>query len=73
MTDGPAEELPDDAIEAAEEVTDDHSHDGVGEDADSLRTHLRSQHGLDAPDHLSSSTLEGLHDRLHDQTGAADT
>jgi hypothetical protein len=66
-------ELPDEAIQAAEEVTADHAHEGLGEDADSLRAHLRSHHDLDAPGHLSGSTLQGLHDRLHDETGAADT
>jgi hypothetical protein len=63
-------ELPEEAIEAAEVRSVDHSHDGLGEDAESLLTHLRSDHDLEAPAHLSSSTLNGLHDRLHHETGA---
>jgi hypothetical protein len=69
MTDA---ELPDEAIEAAQDITANHSHE-VGDDAGSLLAHLRSDHDLDAPAHLSGSTLQGLHDRLHDETGAADT
>lgn len=63
-------ELPEDAIEVAEATSGDHPHDGVGDDADGLRAHLGSEHALDAPAHLSGSTLQGLHDRLHHETGA---
>jgi hypothetical protein len=65
-------ELPEDAIESAEFKPVDHTHDGLSDDADRLRAHLGSEHDLDAPAHLSTSTLLGLHDRLHHQTGAAD-
>lgn len=63
------EELPEEAIEAAEEQPAPHSH-GTFDDAE-LLDHLRSSHELETPDHLSRSTLEGLHDRLHDETDAA--
>jgi hypothetical protein len=63
-------ELPEEAIEVAEDMPVDHSHDGLGDEADSLLAHLRSDHDLDAPAHLSSATLNGLHDRLHHETGA---
>jgi hypothetical protein len=63
------DELPEEAIEAAEERPAAHDHDAL--DDDRLLDHLRSGHRLDVPDHLSRSTLDGLHDRLHDQTDAA--
>jgi hypothetical protein len=65
-----SEELPEAKIERAEARPADHRHDDMDDDA--LLAHLRSPHGLDAPDHLSRSTVEGLHDRLHDETDAAD-
>ena len=64
------EELPDHEIEAAEERTAQHHHETFVDD-DALRAHLRSAHALDAPAHLSRATLEGLHDRLHDETDSA--
>ena len=64
-------ELPEEAIEAAEKAgRPDHSHGGV--DEANLLEHVRSTHGLDAPDHLSETTLRGLHDRLHRETRATD-
>jgi hypothetical protein len=64
------EELPDHEIAVAEERTAQHRHETFVDD-DALRAHLRSPHGLDAPEHLSRTTLEGLHDRLHDETDSA--
>lgn len=63
------EELPEAEIEAAEEHPAAHHHGTL--DDDDLLAHLRSIHGLDTPDHLSRSTLDGIHDRLHDETDAA--
>ena len=63
------EELSEGAIEAAEEAPAPHDH-GTFDDA-ALLDHLRAGHDLKTPDHLSRSTLEGLHDRLHDETDAA--
>ncbi len=64
-------DLPEKSIAAAEDLGSvDHSHDGMAGDDDSLIAHLRSAHELDAPGHLSGSTLKGLHDRLHDKTDA---
>jgi hypothetical protein len=63
-------ELPEDEIEAAEERPAAHHHDGLEED-EAFLAHLRSPHALEAPEHLSRATLEGLHDRLHDETDAA--
>ena len=64
------EELPEAEIEAAEDRPASHHH-GTVDDDDDLLVHLRSAHGLDTPDHLSRSTLDGIHDRLHDETDAA--
>jgi hypothetical protein len=61
--------LPEGEIEAAEERPAEHSHRDLADD-EALLGHLCSLHGLDAPDHLSRSTLEGLHDRLHQETDA---
>ena len=64
-------ELPEDEIEHAETTGSiDHVHVGIDDD-DALLTHLRMVHQLDAPD-LSGSTLQGLHDRLHRESRAAD-
>ncbi|MCA1845317.1 MAG: hypothetical protein LC792_19410 [Actinobacteria bacterium] len=63
------DELPEEAIEAAEHLPAAHDHGPFDDEA--LLDHLRSGHDLEAPDHLSRSTLEGLHDRLHDETDAA--
>ena len=64
------EELPEEAIEVAEDISVNHSHDGPFDGDERLLTHLSSDPDLDAPTHLSSSTLNGLHDRLHQETGA---
>jgi hypothetical protein len=63
-------ELPEDEIEAAEARRSSHHHGDFDDEA--FLAHLRSPHGLDAPDHLSRAALEGLHDRLHDESDAAD-
>ena len=68
----PEEELPEEEIEVAEERTARHHH-ATFDDDDALRVHLQSPHGLDAPEHLSRTTLEGLHDRLHEETDAAES
>lgn len=64
------EELPEAEIEAAEERPAPHDHGTM--DDEGLLAHLRSLHGLDTPEHLSRTTLEGIHDRLHDETHAAE-
>jgi hypothetical protein len=66
------EELPDQAIEIAEQVTQPHSHESVSSADGSLFEHLQSSHQLDTNPGLSASTQEGLHDRLHGETRAAD-
>jgi hypothetical protein len=66
-----AEELPEEEIEQAEERPAAHDHGSLDDDDDTLLAHLRSAHGLDTPDHLSRTTLDGLHDRIHDETDAA--
>jgi hypothetical protein len=63
------DQLSETEIAAAEERPPHHDHGAF--DAAALLEHLRSLHRLDAPEHLSRSTLEGLHDRLHHETDAA--
>lgn len=63
-------ELPEDEIEHAETTGSiEHVHVGIDDD-EGLLVHLRMVHQLDTPD-LSGSTLRGLHDRLHGESGAA--
>ena len=63
-------ELPEDEIQAAEDPPAAHHHGDFDDEA--FLAHLQSSHRLDAPDHLSRPTLEGLHDRLHHESDAAD-
>ena len=63
------DELPEEEIRAAEEGQAPHGHGPLDEAG--LLDHVRTIHGLDAPD-LSTSTVAGLHDRLHDETDAVD-
>lgn len=64
------QELSEPEIEAAEHRASEHGHDDV--DAAGLADHVRTVHQLDVPEHLSASTVEGLHDRVHHQADAAD-
>ena len=69
------DELPEEEIEAAEEVSavaDDHSHGGVTALDGTLAEHLQTVHDLDADATLSATTQEGLHDRLHGQSKSSD-
>ena len=66
-------ELPDEGIEAAESSpTPEHGHTGVTAEDGTLGEHLRQVHGLDPPATVSPTTQEGLHDRLHGRSKAAD-
>ena len=67
-------DLPEEEIEVAEARTGpgDHGHDHVTAEDGTLVDHLRAAHGLEVEDGLSPATSEGLHDRLHDATKAAD-
>lgn len=67
-------ELPEEQIEVAEAAgSTGHSHELVSSEDDTLIEHLRRDHALDPPPTLSPSTLDGLHDRLHDESHATDT
>ncbi len=67
------EELTERKIEAAEEGgSTSHTHELVSSQDGTLFEHLRRVHGLDAPTTLSRTTLEGLHDRVHAETGATE-
>jgi hypothetical protein len=64
------QELSEPEIEAAEHLASEHRHDDV--DAAGLADHVRKVHKLDVAEHLSASTVGGLHDRVHQQADAAD-
>ena len=69
------DELPEEEVEAAEEVSavvGEHSHDAVAALDGTLAEHLQSVHDLDADPALSAATQEGLHDRLHGQSKSSD-
>ncbi len=68
------EEVPEEAIQEVEgepEVTA-HDHEGITGEDGTLGRHLQGVHRIDVPARMSPSTQSGLHDRLHDETGAAD-
>ncbi len=68
------EEVPEEAIQEVEgepEVTA-HDHEGIAGEDGTLRRHLEGVHRLEVPPQMSPSTQSGLHDRLHDETRAAD-
>ena len=68
----PMKELPEEDVEAAAASQSQHQHDGVDADDGTLFEHLRDVHSLEVPTHLSTATQQGLHDRLHDTTSAAE-
>lgn len=67
------DEVPDEDIQEAERLSPPaHDHEGIAGEDGTLLVHLQSGHGLDVPDAMSAATQSGLHDRLHDEKGAAD-
>ncbi|HSH60105.1 MAG TPA: hypothetical protein VK988_10775 [Acidimicrobiales bacterium] len=68
------DEVPEEEIEAAERTgaSSGHDHEGVTGEDGTLRQHLEDVHRLEVPPGMSASTQDGLHDRLHDDTAAAD-
>lgn len=68
------EEVPEEVIAEAEATpgAGSHGHDGVTAEDGTLAVHLQEDHSLDAGATLSPATQEGLHDRLHGRTKAAD-
>ena len=70
---GLVDEVPEENIEQAEATSPrEHDHEGIAGEDGTLLLHLSATHGLDVPDGTSAATQSGLHDRLHDQRGAAD-
>ncbi|HEV2767417.1 MAG TPA: hypothetical protein VGV63_06910 [Acidimicrobiales bacterium] len=66
-------ELSEEEIETAELVgSTDHGHERVSSQNDTLVEHLRQVHALEPPATLSRTTLEGVHDRLHDEAKATE-
>ncbi len=67
-------DLPPDELEQAEAIqpAGDHPHEGITAEDGTLAEHLGAAHALDVEDDLSAATQEGLHDRLHRESKAAD-
>lgn len=66
-------ELTEAEIETAEVAgSTDHGHERVSSQDDTLVEHLRQVHALEPPATLSRTTLDGLHDRLHDEAKATE-
>lgn len=67
-------DVPEEDIEAAEDRpgTTGHDHVGVTAEDGTLAAHLRAVHGLEIAPSMSPATVEGLHDRLHASSKAAD-
>lgn len=65
-------EIPEDEIAEVEHEAGDHSHEGVAADDGTLSVHLAEVHGLEPAVAVSPATQEGLHDRLHGSSKAAD-
>ena len=67
------DEVSEEDISKAERASDrGHGHEGVAGEDGTLRAHLLRDHGLDVPEGVSPATQSGLHDRLHEETAAAD-
>ena len=66
------EEVPEAVLQRGEERPADHHHDDVALTERSLLEHLGTAHRTDAPDGLSLSTLQGMHDRFHGEAHAID-
>ena len=67
-------DLPPDELEQAEaaQPAPDHPHGGITAEDGTLAEHLGTAHALDVEDDLSPATQEGLHDRMHHESKAAD-
>lgn len=59
-------------IEAAEAAPSAHFHDGIVAEDGSLEAHVRDVHSVEIDAPVSASTLNGLHDRIHDEAHAVD-
>lgn len=68
------DELTEEEIAQAENdpASHGHEHQGVTAEDGTLAEHLAVAHRLDVPPAVSPTTTEGLHDRLHDTSKAAD-
>ena len=66
------EPVGEDALEVAEALPSEHGHEGVSAEGGTLGTHLREVHLLEVDPVVSGSTLNGIHDRLHEESHAVD-
>ena len=66
------DQVPEELLEAGAERPKSHDHDGVEMTVESLRDHLAFDHVTAPPDGLSLGALQGMHDRFHGESHAAD-
>lgn len=66
------EPLTEEDLESAEAIPSEHFHDGISSEDGTLEEHLRSVHQLNLESAVSASTLNGIHDRVHEESHAID-
>lgn len=66
------EPVGEDALEIAEALPSEHRHEGITVEDGTLEKHLREVHLLEVDSAVSGSTLNGIHDRVHEESHAVD-
>ena len=66
------EPVGEDALEVAEALPSEHGHHGITAEDGTLEAHLREVHLLKLDSAVSGSTLNGIHDRVHEESHAVD-
>jgi hypothetical protein len=66
------EPVPEEELETAEAIPSEHVHDGVSSNDGTLAAHLRDVHRLSLETSMSAATLNGIHDRVHEEAHAVD-
>ena len=66
------EPVTEEELETAEAIPSEHVHEGVSPDDDTLAAHLRDVHRLSLEASMSAATLNGIHDRVHEEAHAVD-
>ena len=66
------EPVTDEELERAEARPSEHVHEGVSPNDGTLAAHLRDVHRLSLETSMSAATLNGIHDRVHEEAHAVD-
>lgn len=66
------EPLTEEELESAEAVPSEHAHEGISPNDGTLAAHLRDVHRLPLETSISAATLNGIHDRVHEDAHAID-